>query len=78
MIDCGTIPVWVTEVRYTGGAVAYGRGETEDGSRVEFAHEPRALHAVAEAIENGDGPVLTAVPTWTLTRHPPLRSTPGA
>jgi hypothetical protein len=68
--DDENVAVWVTEVRYTGGTVAYGRGEDEDGERVDFWGEPRALHAIAEALENGDGPVLAAVPTWAMHRLP--------
>jgi hypothetical protein len=64
MIESTTIRVWVTSVDYVGGAVAYGRGETEDGTRVDFAGEPRALWAISEALDAGDGPVLAAIPTW--------------
>jgi hypothetical protein len=71
MIESTTIPVWVTSVEYRGGAVAYGRGETEDGDRVGFAGEPRALWAIAEALDAGDGPVLAAIPTWwSIIPHP--------
>ncbi len=79
MIDCSTVPVWVTEVRYTGGAVAYGRGETEEGDRVEFAGEPRALSAIVEALDAGDGPVLAAIPTWwSIIRRPSQSPKPAA
>jgi len=72
MIESTTIPVWVTSVDYRGGAVAFGRGETEDGGRVDFAGEPRALWAIAEALAAGDGPVLAAIPTWwSLIQYPP-------
>lgn len=74
MIETTTIPVWVTSVDYQGGAIAYGRGETEDGERVDFAGEPRALWAVSEALDAGDGPVLTDIPTWWSFIKRPFRS----
>ena len=59
-----TIRVWVTSVDYHGGPVAVGRGETDDAGSVEFIAEPRALWAISEALDAGDGPVLAAIPTW--------------
>jgi hypothetical protein len=78
MIDSHTIPVWVTSVDYPGGAVAYGRGETEDGDDVDFAVEPRALWAICEALDAGDGPVLVAIPTWWSIIRRPSRPSPLA
>jgi hypothetical protein len=73
-----TIPVWVTSVSYLGGPVAHGRGETEDGDAVDFAGEPRALWAVSEALDAGDGPILVAIPTWwSLSVCPPRSTTPA-
>jgi len=63
-IEGTTIPVWVTSVDYAGGGVAHGRGKTPDGISVDFAGEPRALWAISEALDAGDGPVLAAIPTW--------------
>ncbi len=74
MIDSRTIPVWVTSVHYAGGAVAFGRGETEDGEAVGFMVEPRAVWAISEALDAGDGPVLTAIPTWWSLVRRPFRS----
>ena len=74
MIDSHTIPVWVTSVDYPGGAVAYGRGETEDGDGVDFAVEPRVLWAISEALDAGDGPVLAVIPTWWGITWRPSRS----
>ncbi len=72
VIACDTVSVWVTSVDYHGGALAHGRGETEDGGRIEFACEPRVLWAISEALEAGDGPVLAAIPTWwSISRHSP-------
>ena len=78
MIAGDTVSVWITSVDYHGGAVAHGRGETEDGSRLEFACEPRALWAISEALDAGDGPVLAAIPTWwSIGGHSPqLRNPP--
>jgi hypothetical protein len=74
-----TIAVWVTSVSYLGGPVAHGRGETEDGEAIDFAVEPRALWAVSEALDAGDGPVLLAVPPWWgPSRRPPRPTTPAA
>ena len=67
MIESSPIPVWVTAVDYKGGAVAHGRGFTEVGDRVEFAVEPRALWAISEALDAGDGPVMLAIPTWWVS-----------
>lgn len=79
MIESATVPVWVTSVDYVGGSVAYGRGETEDGARVDFASEPRALWAISEALDAGDGPVLAAIPTWwsIIQRPSPAQPSPG-
>ncbi len=78
MTDAHTIPVWVSSVDYPGGAVAYGRGETENGDGVEFAVEPRALWAISEALDAGDGPVLAAIPTWwSIIRRPSRSTTPA-
>ena len=79
MSERDTIPVWVTSVNYPGGPVAHGRGETEDGDPIDFAGEPRALWAVSEAIDAGDGPVLVAIPTWwSLILRPSRSPTPAA
>ena len=79
MPERDTIPVWVTSVNYQGGLVALGRGETEDGDRADFAGEPRALWAVSEAIDAGDGPVLVAIPTWwSISRRPSRSTTPAS
>ena len=75
MDERNTIAVWVTSVDYHGGPVAHGRGETEDGVGVAFAGEPRALWAVAEALDAGDGPVLMAIPTWWRISRLPSRAT---
>ena len=73
MMDDERVPVWCDRVDYTGGTVAFGYGETEDGERVQWAGEPRAMYAIEEALENGDGPVLAAVPTWCMIRRPAPR-----
>lgn len=79
MSERDTIPVWVTSVSYQGGPFAYGRGETEDGDAIDFASEPRALWAVSEALDAGDGPILVAIPTWwSLSRRPFRSTTPAA
>jgi len=79
MSERDTIPVWVTSVNYLGGPVAHGRGETEDGAPIDFAVEPRALWAVSEALDAGDGPVLVAIPTWwSISRRPSGSTTPAA
>ena len=70
MIEDDVLHVWTHRVDYTGGTVAYGYGETEDGEPVAFAGEPRMLHAIAEAIENEREPVLAAVPPWAIIRRP--------
>jgi hypothetical protein len=79
MSERDTIPVWVTSVSYIGGPVAHGRGETEDGDGIDFAGEPRALWAVSEALDAGDGPILVAIPTWwSLSLRPSRSTTPAA
>jgi hypothetical protein len=79
MTERDTIPVWVTSVSYLGGPVAHGFGETEDGAPVDFTVEPRALWAVAEALDAGDGPVLLAIPSWwSLSWRRTRPTTPAA
>jgi hypothetical protein len=78
MPERDTISVWVTSVSYLGGPVAHGKGETEDGEAIEFAGEPRALCAVSEALDAGDGPILVPIPTWwSLSWRQPRSTTPA-
>ena len=70
MIDDGCIPVWVHRISYRGGRVAIGYGETPGGEAVTFATGPRALLAIAEALEYGDGPVLADVAAWSIVGRP--------
>lgn len=71
-MDDDVIQVYVTRVTYTGGTVAYAEGVTVDGHPVDFAAEPRALFAIAEALDYGEGPVLADVPTWAILASCPL------
>jgi hypothetical protein len=77
MVEQDTIAVWVTSVYYHGGPVAHGQGETENGDGVAFAGEPRALWAVSEALDAGDGPVLMAIPTWWSISRPSRSTAPA-
>lgn len=70
MIDDDTIPVWVDRVEPQ-GTIAFGFGETPAGERVQFAADHRAVMAIEEALRYDDGPVLAAVPTWSLIGRPP-------
>jgi hypothetical protein len=41
-------------------------GHTEDGRPATFAGEPRALHAISEALRLEDEPVRAIAPIWAL------------
>ena len=60
-----TVQVWVSRVTYTGGTLAFAHGFA-GGDAVTFAGSPRELHAIAEAIESEQEPVLALVPSWAI------------
>jgi hypothetical protein len=61
-----TIDVWVETVAYAGGDVAIAEGFDADGDDVMFTAEPVQAHTMEQAIEEAQGPVLTAVPESAL------------
>lgn len=61
----GYLRVEVESVEWKGGTVAIGTGWTVAGTPVTFAGEPRALHAIAEALADGERPVAL-VPDWAI------------
>ena len=57
--------VTVDTVEYSGGTVATGEGTLEDGTRVKFGGDVRAMAALADIVA-ADGPTDADIALWQI------------